>query len=86
MFNKLKNRKYTIIIVEHETDELAKIVDKLLVLDKGEMVAFGNAKGLFTDIPLLKNTVWHRLKLQNFYFNISKKILIILNINNIIEY
>ena len=54
LLHKLKKEGYTMIIVEHETDELVRLADKLLILYDGEVVAFDDAKRLFRDIELLK--------------------------------
>ncbi len=52
----LKKKGYTMVIVEHETDELMRLVDKLLILDNGEVVAYGDSDTLFKQIDLLKSS------------------------------
>ena len=37
----------TLILVSHYYEELENLVDKLLILDKGEVIAYGNKKDLF---------------------------------------
>jgi len=50
----LKRKGYTMVIVEHETDELARLADKLLILNEGKEIAFDSASKLFRSVELLK--------------------------------
>lgn len=49
----LKSRGKTILMVEHNIDELAKHADRIVVLDKGEKVKEGPARDILTDVELL---------------------------------
>lgn len=49
----LKARGKTIIMVEHNIDELAKHADRIIVLDRGEKVREGLAQEILTDVPFL---------------------------------
>ena len=42
-----KYKDTTLILVSHYYEELENLVDKLLILDKGEVIAYGNKKDLF---------------------------------------
>jgi energy-coupling factor transporter ATP-binding protein EcfA2 len=43
----------TIVITSHKTDEIARLADKVLVLNHGEMVTFGTPKEIFSQAELL---------------------------------
>ena len=47
LMKKLKDKDTTLILVSHYYEELENLVDKLLILDKGEVIAYGNKKDLF---------------------------------------
>ncbi|MCX6025010.1 MAG: ATP-binding cassette domain-containing protein [Chloroflexi bacterium] len=49
----LKSRGKTILMVEHNIDELAKHADRIVVLDKGEKVREGPTREILTDVGLL---------------------------------
>ncbi|MBF0987301.1 MAG: ABC transporter ATP-binding protein [Clostridiales bacterium] len=42
-----EDKDTTLILVSHYYEELENLVDKLLILDKGEVIAYGNKKDLF---------------------------------------
>ncbi len=50
---KMKERKKTILLVEHKVDLLADYADEILVLNKGELVAHGPTREILTDDSLL---------------------------------
>jgi energy-coupling factor transport system ATP-binding protein len=43
----------TILITSHKTDEVARLAHKILVLDEGKVVAYGNPKEVFAQTELL---------------------------------
>ncbi len=49
----LKAQGKTIVMVEHNIDELAKHADRIIVLDCGEKVREGPAREVLTDVPFL---------------------------------
>ena len=56
-----KDKDNTLLVVSHYYEELEHLVDKLLILDQGRLVAFGNKKELFrqycgSSIFILDNT------------------------------
>lgn len=66
-------RKYeaTILISSHHMDDIASMCNKVLVLEKGEMVSFGSTSRIFSDSALLQQLglslpsyaeIFHRLK------------------------
>lgn len=50
---KMKERGKTILLVEHKVDLLADYADEILVLNKGELVAYGPTREILTDDSLL---------------------------------
>ena len=44
-----QKQKLTVILVSHSMEDIAKIVDKLAVMYKGQMVAQGNPREIFKD-------------------------------------
>ena len=52
---RLKQRGKTIIMVEHNIDELAKHADRILVMDKGKLLRDGNAHEILTDVKFLQS-------------------------------
>jgi len=53
ILNDLRTRKKTLILIDHDLDFLAKIVDRVLVLNKGTLVADGETTEILTDNQLL---------------------------------
>jgi energy-coupling factor transporter ATP-binding protein EcfA2 len=52
--HELANSKdMTIVITSHKTDEVARLANKVLVLNKGEMIAYGTPKEVFSQAELL---------------------------------
>ncbi len=47
------NEDMTIMITSHKTDEVARLADKVLVLNKGKMIAFGTPQEVFSQAELL---------------------------------
>ena len=45
----------TLIVVEHNTEELAKYADRLILLDHGQIVKQGSRDGFFDDVQLLRD-------------------------------
>jgi len=52
---RLKLEGKTIIMVEHNIDELAKHADRILVMDQGEIVLDGKAHQILTDVEFLQS-------------------------------
>ncbi len=52
----LKEQGVTIILVSHDMTELARLTDRLLLLEGGEVVAVGSPKDLFSREDLLKRS------------------------------
>lgn len=50
----LQDSGMTIILVEHETEELARIADRIVVLNEGKKILHGSAQEVFTRIPFLR--------------------------------
>jgi len=51
----LKKQGVTVIIVSHNMDEVARLCDKILVLDRGNLIAFGDKNQVF--LKLLEKNV-----------------------------
>ena len=49
-----KEMKITLIIVEHNTEQLSRICDRIIVLDKGQIVLAGNPKEVFSEVRFLQ--------------------------------
>ncbi len=49
----LKAKGKTILMVEHNIDELAKHADHIIVMDRGEKVRDGSAREILSDVPFL---------------------------------
>lgn len=49
IINLKKNQNLTVILVSHSMEDIAKIVDKLAVMYKGQMVAQGSPREIFKD-------------------------------------
>ena len=47
------SEKITVVMVDHHTEELARYVDRVLVLDGGRQIAFGPASQILGDAKLL---------------------------------
>lgn len=56
VITELKKELKTILIISHSMDEIAKISDKLIVLQKGELVAQGKPELIFRNKKLLQQT------------------------------
>lgn len=52
---RLKREGKTIIMVEHNIDELAKHADRILVMNKGKILRDGNAHEILTDVLFLQS-------------------------------
>jgi energy-coupling factor transport system ATP-binding protein len=50
-----KEQGITIIMVEHNTDYILEFADKVIVLDKGEIILEGKPKQIFEEVDLLQN-------------------------------
>lgn len=48
----MKEKQKTIILVEHKVDMLAEYADEILVMEKGELIRFGSAQDVLSDISL----------------------------------
>ena len=48
-----KKKKVTVLLVSHSMDEVANLVDRLIVLDKGEKVLDGDVRTVFKEYELL---------------------------------
>lgn len=48
----LKKQGMTVILVEHETEEMAARVDRVIILDRGRIVYSGETKEVFREVPL----------------------------------
>lgn len=44
----------TVIVVEHNIEKIAELSDKILLLDRGQIVKYEDSRTFFKDIPLLK--------------------------------
>ncbi len=90
----LKARKTSMLIIEHNIDEIAKLIDKVLILNKrGEVMAYGSFPNVLYELD--KNTlvelgIWlpYDLELQLLAKNVSKvpnakKARIILKVENL---
>lgn len=51
----LNKEGYTIIVAEHEIEELASFADRIAVIDKGQIVLLGNARETLVQVDSLKN-------------------------------
>ncbi|GKX31788.1 ABC transporter ATP-binding protein [Vallitalea longa] len=54
---KLKESKKTVILVEHKIDLIAEYADEIIVLEKGEMIRFGDKQEILSDISLIEHGV-----------------------------
>ncbi len=51
-----RDRKMTIIMVEHETEEVAKYADRVVLLEAGRILASGNTEDFLSDVDRLEGT------------------------------
>jgi len=49
-----KERKMTVIVAEHEVDVMAEYADRIVVLDKGEMILNGTPEFVFSQVDVLQ--------------------------------
>lgn len=68
--NNLRKQGITIIMVDHNIDRVATYADKILLLDDGQQIAFGNAKEILTGDLLPQHGVE-----QSAFTKISKALL-----------
>jgi energy-coupling factor transport system ATP-binding protein len=55
LVEELKHTGQTMVVVEHESDELAKVADHLILLDAGQIVARGDTRRFFSQVePIMK--------------------------------
>jgi energy-coupling factor transport system ATP-binding protein len=76
VFNAIKNLKelgMSIIITSHKTEEIAMIADKILVLDKGNVVAYGTPDEIFSNIELLDKVGIEPLEYTEYFATLQKK-------------
>lgn len=52
---RLKSEGKTIIMVEHNIDELAKHADRIIVMNQGEVIRDGTSQEILTDVDFLQN-------------------------------
>ena len=48
-----QEKQMTVVIVEHEVEVIASYADRVIVLDKGQIVSSGNVNDIFSDIDSL---------------------------------
>lgn len=48
VIDRLKQRGYTIVVVDHDMERVAKYANKILVLEHGKQIAFGNPEEIFS--------------------------------------
>ena len=48
-----QEKQMTVVIVEHEVEVIASYADRVIVLDKGQIVNSGNVNDIFSDIDSL---------------------------------
>jgi len=51
----LNREGYTIVVAEHEIEELASFADRIVAIDKGKIVLSGNARETLVQVDRLKN-------------------------------
>ncbi|MCS7103813.1 MAG: ATP-binding cassette domain-containing protein, partial [Candidatus Korarchaeum sp.] len=51
----LKERGATMVITTHQTEEIAEIADKVIVLKEGRMLAMGSPKEIFSNVELMEH-------------------------------
>lgn len=71
---KLKDIGMSIIITSHKTEEIAMIADKILILDKGDVVAYGTPDEIFSNIELLDSVGIEPLEYTEYFAYIRNKI------------
>ncbi|KYC46741.1 MAG: putative ABC transporter ATP-binding protein [Candidatus Methanofastidiosum methylothiophilum] len=49
-----KNEKMTIVLVEHKTEPIAELSDRVVVMDKGKVVLEGTPRHVFEKVPILR--------------------------------
>ncbi len=54
MIRELKKRGVSMIIVEHESDDLVKVADRMLLLSEGKIVSEGPTREFYSNIDLLE--------------------------------
>ena len=62
-----------VIIVSHSMEEIAAVCDKVLVLNEGKAVSFGNTRDVFSDADKLKNLGLNVPMITNIFIELSKK-------------
>ncbi len=73
--HELANSKdMTIVITSHKTDEVARLANKVLVLNKGEMIAYGTPKEVFSQAELLNEVGVNPPSSASLAVALSKKI------------
>ncbi|VVB75878.1 putative ABC transporter ATP-binding protein [Candidatus Tiddalikarchaeum anstoanum] len=54
LIKKLASKGITILLNTQNVDQLAEFADRIIIMDKGEIAADGDARSILTDITLLK--------------------------------
>ncbi|MGQ4892215.1 MAG: ABC transporter ATP-binding protein [Candidatus Njordarchaeia archaeon] len=72
--NRLKEEGYTIIITSHKTEEISSLADKVLVLDRGSVVAYGSPREVFSDVNLLEKIGIEPLEYTEYFEAIKKSV------------
>jgi len=49
-----KNQKMTIVLVEHKTEPIAELSDRVVVMDKGSVALEGNPRFVFEKVQILR--------------------------------
>ncbi|MFQ3545534.1 ABC transporter ATP-binding protein [Halobacillus rhizosphaerae] len=69
----LKEFNMTGIIIDHEVERIATYCDKILVLDEGQVKAFGSPEEVFTQIELLQQLQLNAPQVTGFLYQYNRQ-------------
>lgn len=74
ILTRLKNQNKTIILIEHEVEEIINLSDKVMIMNNGEICNFQDVNNSFTNSPLLidvKTRIPFAVELMNHLINVG---------------
>lgn len=69
----LKEMGITIIMTTHKTEEIAYLADKVLILNEGEVVAYGYPKKVLSNVELLENVGVKPPAVTTYFYELKKR-------------
>ena len=70
---RLKEMGITIIMTTHKTEEIAYLADKVLILNEGEVVAYGYPRDVLSNVELLENVGVKPPAVTTYFYELKKR-------------